>query len=92
VQRGTLYAYYEPAQFRLTTPAADVATYRWNSKKVAHNFCANCGCGTYSDSPAFKPDGSWDGMTRRIGINARLFDEFDAATAPVEVIDGKNLW
>ena len=28
----------------------------------------------------------------RIGVNARLFDDFDAATAPVPVIDGKNLW
>jgi len=25
-------------------------------------------------------------------VNARLFDGFDAATAPVKVIDGKNLW
>ena len=46
----------------------------------------------YSDSPAFDPDGKWDGKTRRIGVNARLFDAFDAATAPVTVIDGKNLW
>jgi len=51
-----------------------------------------CGCGTYSDSPAFGQDGSWDGVTRRIGVNARLFEGFDAATAPVTVIDGKNLW
>jgi hypothetical protein len=91
-KRGTLYAYYEPAQFRLTTPTIDVATYRWQTKKVAHNFCATCGCGTFSDSPDFKPDGSWDGTTRRIGVNARLFPDFDAASAPVEVIDGKNLW
>ena len=91
-KQGTLYAYYEPTQFRLTTPAADIAIYRWNTKKVAHNFCFTCGCGTFSDSPAFKPDGSWDGTTRRIGVNARLFDDFDAASAPVEVIDGKNLW
>jgi hypothetical protein len=25
-------------------------------------------------------------------VNARLFDNFDAAAASVEVIDGKNLW
>jgi len=25
-------------------------------------------------------------------VNARLFDGFDAAEAPVTVIDGKNLW
>jgi hypothetical protein len=59
---------------------------------VAHNFCSVCGCGTYVDSPAFRPDGSWDGVTRRIRVNARLFNDFDAATAPVKVIDGKNLW
>ena len=72
--RAILYAYYEPAQFQLKTPAADVATYRWNSS--AHNFCPLCGCGTFSDSPDFKPDGSWDKKTRRIGVNARLFDAF----------------
>ena len=26
------------------------------------------------------------------GVNARLFDNFVAADAPVVVIDGKNLW
>ena len=51
-----------------------------------------CGCGLYSDSPAFEPDGKWDGKTRRIGINARLLDGFEAADWPVTVIDGKNLW
>lgn len=91
-KRGHLYAYYEPRQFRLTTPASNVGTYRWNTKQVAHNFCPTCGCGTFSDSPAFEKDGSWDGTTRRIGVNARLLDGFDAAEAPVQVIDGKNLW
>lgn len=91
-KRGHLYAYCAPEQFRLTTPEREVATYRWNTKLVAHNFCPECGCGTFTDSPAFQPDGSWDGKTRRIGVNARLFDDFDAAAAPVTVIDGKNLW
>ena len=93
-KRGALWAYYEPTQFRLTTPAEDQATYRWNSKLAAHNFCPTCGCGTFTDSPAFQPDGTWDGTTRSMGVNARLFDNFDAATAPVQVqvIDGKNLW
>ena len=91
-KRGTLYAYFEPSKFRLTTPVTDSATYRWHTKMVAHHFCANCGSGTFSDSPAFEPDGGWDGTTRRIGVNARLFDGFDAAVAPVTVIDGKNLW
>lgn len=76
----------------MTTPAAADAIYRWKTKLVDHHFCPECGIATYTDSPAFEMDGSWDGSTRRIGVNARLFDDFDAATAPVTVIDGKNLW
>ena len=89
---GVLWAYDAPAQFQLTPPAADDAIYRWNTKLAAHHFCPVCGCGTFTDSPAFEPDGSWDKRTRRIGVNARLFDNFAAVDAPVEVIDGKNLW
>ena len=77
------------------TDRCEDAIYRWNTKLVAHHFCPECGCATFSDSPAFERDGSWDKSTRRIGVNARLFDNFDnfdAAAASVEVIDGKNLW
>ena len=87
-----MLAYYQPGQFHATAQENDDAIYRWNTKLVAHHFCAGCGCATYTDSPAFEQDGSWDKVTRRIGVNARLFDNFDAATAPVTVIDGKNLW
>jgi hypothetical protein len=91
-KRGALLAYCEPEQFHLTTATAEDATYRWQTKQVAHHFCSTCGCATFSDSPAFEPDGRWDGTTRRIGVNARLFDDFDAALAPVVVVDGKHLW
>jgi hypothetical protein len=43
---GALWAYYKPAQFRLTSPPENVATYRWGSRTVQHHFCANCGCHT----------------------------------------------
>jgi len=90
-KRGMLYAYYAPEQFELIKVSGD-AVYRWQTKQVGHHFCKECGCSVYSDSPDFKPDGTWDGKTRRIGVNARLFQDFDAAEAPVTVIDGKNLW
>jgi hypothetical protein len=91
-KRGALYAYCTPEQFSLTKAAGADVIYRWRTRQVANHFCGECGCTTYIDSPAFQPDGSWDGRTRRIGINARLFDDFDAAAAPVQVIDGKHLW
>lgn len=46
-KRGALWAYYTPAQFRLLSPADNVATYLWGSRTVKHHFCANCGCGTF---------------------------------------------
>jgi len=91
-KHGALYAYYQPQQFQVTSAPQHDETYRWNTMQVAHHFCDRCGCVTYLDSPAFAHDGSWDGKTRRIAANARLFDNFDAAEAPVAVIDGKNLW
>jgi len=90
-RRGALVAYFAPAQLVVTSSEAD-GIYRWNTRLVAHHFCAYCGIALYSDSPAFERDGSWDGRTRRIGVNARLFEGFDAAQAKVAVIDGKHLW
>lgn len=90
-KRGMLHAYYAPDQVRIFQADSD-ATYRWQTRQVAHHFCSACGCSLWSDSPAFDPDGNWDGKTRRFSINARLIDDFDAATHPVRVIDGKNLW
>ncbi len=91
-KRGALYAYYQPDQFNFRALAEDDGIYRWNTKLVEHHFCKHCGIPTFSNSPAFELDGTWDKKTRRIGVNARLFDDFDAASAPVSVIDGKNLW
>src|SRR5215510_11358154 len=40
-KRGALWAYYTPAQFRLTSPPENVATYQWQSRTVKHNFCSD---------------------------------------------------
>lgn len=90
--RGSLYAYYEPKQFRLTSPTRELAVYRWGVKTADHYFCPVCACAIYTDSPAYQPDGSWDGSSRRFGVNARLFEDFVAANAPFIELDGKNLW
>jgi len=89
-KRGALWAYFTPKDVRMDKPST-TATYRWQSKLVAHHFCPSCGCTTHTESPSwvdFKPD--FDNP--RVAINARLLDDFDLDTVPVEVIDGKNLW
>lgn len=90
-KRGVLWAYYTVRQFHVTADASD-AVYQWQSRLVEHHFCTRCGCTTYSNTPDFQLDGSWDKVTRRIGVNARLFDDYDAAGQKIVVIDGKNLW
>lgn len=91
-KRGALLAYYPPEAFHLTAMPEHDAVYRWNTKLVAHHFCAVCGCATFSDSPAFERNGDWDGHTRRIGVNARLLAGLVADELPVDVIDGRHLW
>jgi hypothetical protein len=90
-KRGALWAYYTPAQFKLTTPPAQRATYLWSTKTVKHHFCGTCGCTTYSESPDWST-GKPDFDNPRVGVNARLIDRFDLESVPVIVIDGKNLW
>jgi hypothetical protein len=90
-KRGALWAYCTPSQFRLTTPADQVATYRWRSKIGQHHFCATCGCGTYSKFPDFST-GKPDFDNPKISVNARLLDAFDLESVAVQVVDGKNLW
>ena len=75
---GHLYAHCAPARFTATHADSD-AVYRWNSRTVASPFRPACGCDLYADSPAFQPDGTRDGTTWRIAVNARLLDDFEAA-------------
>ncbi|MDB5553739.1 MAG: aldehyde-activating protein [Rhizobium sp.] len=90
-KRGALWAYYTPADFKLTTSRDNVATYRWQTKTVAHNFCPVCGCTTFTENPDWS-SGKPDFDNARVAVNARLFDDFDLESVPIEVIDGKNQW
>ena len=90
-KRGALWAYYSPSQFTLTTPEANLSTYRWGSKTIKHHFCGECGCGTFTETPDWST-GEPNFDNPKISVNARLFDDFDLDAVEVVVIDGKNLW
>jgi hypothetical protein len=89
-KRGALWAYYQPADVTIGKDEAR-ALYQWGSKTVKHNFCAVCGCTTYTETPDWST-GKPDFDNPKISINARLFDDFDLDKVEVVVIDGKNLW
>jgi hypothetical protein len=93
-KRGVLWAYCEPDQFAILS---DTHRTRYGKSGLIHHYhCGVCGCGTYTDSPEWgaQPDGNFapHPTRRRIGINARLFEDLDLELLPVEVLDGKNLW
>ena len=88
---GALWAYYPPEQFRLLTPPNVRALYKWGGKIIDHYFCATCGVSTYGLSPEWV-DMKPDPVKKKVGVNARLFDEFDLTGVPIQTIDGKNLW
>ncbi len=90
-KRGALHAYYPPTDFKLTTARDRVSTYQWRTFTVQHHHCAICGCPTYSESPDWST-GKPDFSKPRIGVNARLFDDFDLDKVEIVIVDGKNLW
>lgn len=88
-KRGALWTYYTPAEVKLEV--AEDKIYRWRTKTVEHHFCDVCGCTTFTRSPDWST-GTADFENPKIAINARLFDDIEPGSLPVQVIDGKNLW
>lgn len=86
---GALWAYFTPDEVRITSTSDAIFSPRVNQ----HHFCPVCGIPTYGVSP------TWDLATHepdfahpRIGLNARLLEDFDLAGVEHKIIDGRNLW
>lgn len=90
-RRGALYAYYTPEQARLLTARDRVATYQWGRYVGQHHHCGVCGIGAYSEFPDFS-SGKPDFEHMKVGINARLIEDFDLDALPVRHVDGKHDW
>ena len=78
---GTLWAYYRPAQVRVT---GETTTYIWGDKMLALHRCVTCGCVTHWVLLA--PGGD------RMGVNARLMAPEVVAAARIRRIDGADTW
>src|SRR5262245_66596371 len=60
---GTLWAYYAPAEVRIS---GSTATYAWGGKNLEFHRCVTCGCATHW-SPTDPP-------RERMGINLRMME------------------
>ena len=91
-KRGALWAYYTPAEFKLLTARDRVSTYQWQHLHGPPSLLRDL---RLRHLLARAPDwstGKPDFDNPRIGVNARLFDDFDLDAVEVVTIDGKNLW
>ncbi|WP_235561471.1 GFA family protein [Brevundimonas sp. Root1279] len=88
-RRGGLWAYYDPAEVTLETTPETLAAYQWGDRMMTFHHCQTCGCSVFNDAPAWTREDGVD-MPARIILNARLFEDFDLAAAPVRRIDGRS--
>lgn len=73
---GWRLAYFHPDQVRVT---GQTKSYVWGDRMIGIHHCPLCGCTTH-----------WDTLGEdfgKMGINARLLDEFDESTVEVRKLD-----
>lgn len=90
---GGLWAYYEVDEVRelVTEAKATYAPHTFNQ----HHFCARCGMTTHGSAPKWTLENAENHTVpeaRQASINARMFEDFDYTTLPINRIDGRNLW
>ena len=79
---GALWSYYPPDEVRITPETGETEPYIWGDRCLALHHCRTCGCITHWEN--LMPDGD------KMGVNARLLDDFDAEGTEVRLIDGAS--
>jgi hypothetical protein len=80
-KKAYLHWIVAPERFRLLTPEAALATYRFNTGTARHHFCPICGV-----APFYIPRSD----PHKVDVNARCIDGVDLARIPVVSFDGRN--
>jgi hypothetical protein len=83
-KRGFLLWFVPRADFRLTTPVENYATYTFNKHKIKHHFCTKCGCAPFGE-------GTSPGAADMAAINTRCLDDADLSMLKVRNFDGRKL-
>jgi hypothetical protein len=82
-KKGYVLSFAGEKQFKLLQGESDLATYKFNTMKINHMFCKNCGTSTFgrgqdkSGNPTF-------------AINVRTLDDVDVSKLNPAPYDGKN--
>jgi hypothetical protein len=82
-RKGFLLTFVPAGQFTLDSGESSLTEYRFNSKKIAHKFCATCGC------QAFAEGVGKDGAETRM-INLRCVPDADLGALKIKQVDGAS--
>lgn len=81
--KGYLLWFVPRGQLRLATPEADLATYRFNTHRIAHHFCPVCGVAPFAEGAlADKP---------MAAVNVRCLQGVEPDGLDIRQIDGRSL-
>lgn len=83
-KRGHLLWFVPRARLRLSTPEADLATYRFKTGKIRHHFCPACGCGPFSV-------GTDKSGAEMAAVNVRCLEGIEPSSLKVTPFDGRSL-
>jgi hypothetical protein len=80
-KKGYLHWIVSRERFHLLTPAAQLATYTFNTGVAKHHFCPECGVAAFY-IPRSDPD--------KIDVNLRCVENVDLETLKKSRFDGRN--
>ena len=83
-RRGGLLAFVSDAQMRLKTPEENLSTYTFNTHRIRHHFCPNCGIATFGRGTDQNGNATW-------AINVRCLPDVDLAKLTIQKYDGRNI-
>ncbi len=81
--KGLLLQFIPIEQFTLHAGEDALTEYRFNTRKISHQFCSTCGVQPFAYGA--NPDGS-----EVVAINMRTLDAVDAASLPRQPFNGRE--
>jgi len=82
-KNGYITIYADQANVSFIQGKDHLREYRFGTKRVPHYFCPTCGSSVYFDVDKVFPS--------KLGINIRMFKEFDVKVVHPKTSDGKSL-
>jgi hypothetical protein len=82
-KHGLMISFVPEEKFTLLSGEGNLKEYLFNTHKVRHQFCQNCGTEPFARGTA--PDG-----TRMVALNVRCLDDVDIASLKTTPFDGRS--